>query len=158
MTAYAPALARPNSPALSVTHGHRDRALPFPQLHTLRPRHPQHTSTPSPSLTPPWLPRGTHPPRSSSCRPMQPQDTPQMPSRSPSSARGGTYAPCRHGDPLLTARHRRKYRKMRVRFEDTMTASNNLILDEWKAQATARRLREQNECVQKPRNVSIHHC
>ena len=36
---------------------------------------------------------------------------------------------------------------MRARFEDTMTASNNLILDEWKAQATARRLREQNECV-----------
>lgn len=58
------------------------------------------------------------------------------------------------GTRLLTARHRRKYRKMRVRFEDTMTASNNLILDEWKAQGTARRLREQNECVGTPSTTS----
>jgi len=36
---------------------------------------------------------------------------------------------------------------MRVKFDETMGASNNLILDEWKAQALARRLREQNECV-----------
>lgn len=41
-----------------------------------------------------------------------------------------------------------------MRFEDTMTASNNLILDEWKAQGTARRLREQNECVGTPSTTS----
>lgn len=40
---------------------------------------------------------------------------------------------------------------MRVRFDETMTASNNYILEEWKSQAVARRLREQNECVPPPR-------
>ncbi|KAF9741080.1 hypothetical protein PMIN06_008135 [Paraphaeosphaeria minitans] len=42
---------------------------------------------------------------------------------------------------------RRKYRKMRVRFDETMTASNNYILEEWKSQAVARRLREQNDQI-----------
>lgn len=39
---------------------------------------------------------------------------------------------------------------MRIKFEDTMNASNQLILDEWKAQALARRLQEQNEQVAPP--------
>ncbi|KAJ4295447.1 hypothetical protein N0V90_007459 [Kalmusia sp. IMI 367209] len=49
--------------------------------------------------------------------------------------------------PPIKRSWRRKYRKMRVRFEDTMNASNQLILDEWKAQALARRLREQNDQI-----------
>ncbi|KAF2690021.1 hypothetical protein K458DRAFT_412864 [Lentithecium fluviatile CBS 122367] len=36
---------------------------------------------------------------------------------------------------------------MRIKFEDTMTASSQLILDEWKAQALARRLQEQNDQI-----------
>ncbi len=36
---------------------------------------------------------------------------------------------------------------MRIRFENSMNASHHLILDEFKAQALARRLQEQNECV-----------
>ncbi|KAF1967086.1 hypothetical protein BU23DRAFT_543274 [Bimuria novae-zelandiae CBS 107.79] len=49
--------------------------------------------------------------------------------------------------PPVKRSWRRKYRKMRARFEDTMTASNSLILEEWKAQATARRLREHNDQI-----------
>lgn len=45
---------------------------------------------------------------------------------------------------------RRKYRKMRVKFEDTMNTSNTLIRDEFRAIAVARRLQEQNECVSGP--------
>ncbi|CAI6320420.1 unnamed protein product [Periconia digitata] len=40
---------------------------------------------------------------------------------------------------------RRKYRKMRARFEETMNMSNALILGEWKAQALSRRLQEEND-------------
>lgn len=46
---------------------------------------------------------------------------------------------------MLMVRDRRKYRKMRAKFEETMAASNQLIMDEWKTQALARRLQEQNE-------------
>ncbi|KAL1594571.1 hypothetical protein SLS60_010332 [Paraconiothyrium brasiliense] len=42
---------------------------------------------------------------------------------------------------------RRKYRKMRVRFDETMTTSNDLILSEWRSNAVARRLREQNDQI-----------
>jgi hypothetical protein len=36
---------------------------------------------------------------------------------------------------------------MRARFDDTMTTSNTLIRDEYRAMATARRLQEHNEWV-----------
>lgn len=36
---------------------------------------------------------------------------------------------------------------MRLKFDEAMNASNQLIMDEWKAHALARRLREQNEYV-----------
>jgi hypothetical protein len=42
---------------------------------------------------------------------------------------------------------RRKYRKMRAKFEDTMNQSNTLIKDEYKAIALARRLQEQNDQI-----------
>lgn len=42
---------------------------------------------------------------------------------------------------------RRKYRKMRAKFEDTMNQSNQLIKDEYKAIALARRLQEQNDQI-----------
>lgn len=42
---------------------------------------------------------------------------------------------------------RRKYRKMRSKFEETMTLSNTLIKDEYRAMATARRLQEQNDQI-----------
>ncbi|KAH7397051.1 IEC3 subunit of the Ino80 complex, chromatin re-modelling-domain-containing protein [Phaeosphaeria sp. MPI-PUGE-AT-0046c] len=40
---------------------------------------------------------------------------------------------------------RRKFRKMRIKFDDAMTVSNRLITDEWRAMGTARRLAEQND-------------
>ncbi|EAT86448.1 hypothetical protein HBI56_101570 [Parastagonospora nodorum] len=40
---------------------------------------------------------------------------------------------------------RRKYRKMRVKFDQAITTSNRLITDEWKAMGTARRLAEGND-------------
>ena len=40
---------------------------------------------------------------------------------------------------------RRKYRKMRVKFDNAMNVSNRLITDEWKAMGTARRLAENND-------------
>lgn len=40
---------------------------------------------------------------------------------------------------------RRKYRKMRIRFDDAMRESNALMLLEWKAMGTARRLQENND-------------
>lgn len=36
---------------------------------------------------------------------------------------------------------------MRVKFDETMNASNTLIKEEYKAMAVAARLQEQNECV-----------
>ncbi|KAF2739719.1 hypothetical protein EJ04DRAFT_288197 [Polyplosphaeria fusca] len=42
---------------------------------------------------------------------------------------------------------RRKYRKMRARFDDAMNTSNTLIRDEFRATATARRLQEQNDQI-----------
>ncbi|KAL6712267.1 hypothetical protein ACN47E_000144 [Coniothyrium glycines] len=58
-----------------------------------------------------------------------------------------------HGDapaeptpkPVVKRSWRRKYRKMRVRFDNAMSYSNNLILQEWKAMGTARRLQETND-------------
>ncbi|EOA91699.1 uncharacterized protein SETTUDRAFT_133472 [Exserohilum turcica Et28A] len=40
---------------------------------------------------------------------------------------------------------RRKYRKMRIKFDEAMTDSDNLIKQEWKAMGTARRLQENND-------------
>lgn len=40
---------------------------------------------------------------------------------------------------------RRKYRKMRIKFDNSMTESNRLIADEWRLMGTARRLAEQND-------------
>ncbi|KAH7562350.1 hypothetical protein BM1_01870 [Bipolaris maydis] len=40
---------------------------------------------------------------------------------------------------------RRKYRKMRIKFDEAMTESDNLIKHEWKAMGTARRLQENND-------------
>jgi hypothetical protein len=63
----------------------------------------------------------------------------------PSSAPGGKHAsPCPN---LITELifHRRKYRKMRVKFDEAITVSNRLITDEWKAMGTARRLAEGND-------------
>lgn len=51
----------------------------------------------------------------------------------------------RYDKAKLTLGARRKYRKMRAKFEDTMNQSNQLIKDEYKAIALARRLQEQNE-------------
>ena len=45
---------------------------------------------------------------------------------------------------------RRKYRKMRAKFEETMNTSNQLIKDEFRAMGVARRLQGQNECVSRP--------
>ncbi|KAF2874497.1 IEC3 subunit of the Ino80 complex, chromatin re-modelling-domain-containing protein [Massariosphaeria phaeospora] len=42
---------------------------------------------------------------------------------------------------------RRKYRKMRAQFEDTMTTSNTLIKDELRAMGLARRLQQQNDQI-----------
>ncbi|KAF2994175.1 hypothetical protein E8E13_001560 [Curvularia kusanoi] len=40
---------------------------------------------------------------------------------------------------------RRKYRKMRIRFDDAMSQSNAYIMEEWKAMGTARRLQAEND-------------
>lgn len=50
---------------------------------------------------------------------------------------------------LLTC-SRKKYRKMRVRFDERMRESNTLFREEHKAIALARRLQEQNEYVTRP--------
>ncbi|CAN9082452.1 unnamed protein product [Alternaria alternata] len=42
---------------------------------------------------------------------------------------------------------RRKYRKMRIKFDEAMTDSDNLIKQEWKAMGTARRLQENNDQI-----------
>ena len=47
--------------------------------------------------------------------------------------------------PPADAPPRRKYRKMRIRFDDAMRESNALMLLEWKAMGTARRLQENND-------------
>ncbi|KAF2203604.1 hypothetical protein GQ43DRAFT_478894 [Delitschia confertaspora ATCC 74209] len=49
--------------------------------------------------------------------------------------------------PPVKRSWRRKYRKMRAQFEDTMNMSNQLIKDEYKAIALARRLQEQNDQI-----------
>ncbi|KAF2812054.1 uncharacterized protein BDZ99DRAFT_568810 [Mytilinidion resinicola] len=54
-------------------------------------------------------------------------------------------APAAEPKPPVKRSYRRKYRKMRVAFEEKMTLSNNLIKDECKAVALARRLQEQND-------------
>ncbi|KAF2130647.1 hypothetical protein P153DRAFT_396040 [Dothidotthia symphoricarpi CBS 119687] len=40
---------------------------------------------------------------------------------------------------------RRKFRKMRIQFDNAMSESNRLIMDEWKAMGTARRLQQEND-------------
>lgn len=47
--------------------------------------------------------------------------------------------------PAALTYNRRKYRKMRVQFDNAMTESNALIAQEWKAMGTARRLQENND-------------
>ncbi|CAO2655685.1 Nn.00g044880.m01.CDS01 [Neocucurbitaria sp. VM-36] len=47
--------------------------------------------------------------------------------------------------PQVKRSWRRKYRKMRIQFDNAMTESNNLISQEWKAMGTARRLQETND-------------
>ncbi|KAF2830860.1 hypothetical protein CC86DRAFT_391668 [Ophiobolus disseminans] len=47
--------------------------------------------------------------------------------------------------PPVKRSWRRKYRKMRVKFDNAMNLSNRLITDEWKAMGTARRLAENND-------------
>ncbi|KAI4944155.1 hypothetical protein J4E91_009010 [Alternaria rosae] len=42
---------------------------------------------------------------------------------------------------------RRKYRKMRIKFEEAMNDSDSLIKQEWKAMGTARRLQENNDQI-----------
>ncbi|KAF2003677.1 hypothetical protein P154DRAFT_543726 [Amniculicola lignicola CBS 123094] len=49
--------------------------------------------------------------------------------------------------PPVKRSWRRKYRKMRAKFEDTMVESNNLIKGEFKAMAISRRLQEQNDQI-----------
>jgi hypothetical protein len=41
---------------------------------------------------------------------------------------------------------------MRAKFEETMSTSNQLIKDEFRAMAVARRLQGQNECVSRPQH------
>lgn len=45
---------------------------------------------------------------------------------------------------MLTLR-RRKFRKMRIKFDDAMRQSNALIMEEWKAMGTARRVQAEND-------------
>ncbi|KAF2657874.1 hypothetical protein K491DRAFT_305201 [Lophiostoma macrostomum CBS 122681] len=47
--------------------------------------------------------------------------------------------------PPVKRSWRRKYRKMRAKFEDTMSTSNQLIKDEFRAMSVARRLQGQND-------------
>ncbi|KAF1922981.1 uncharacterized protein M421DRAFT_76564 [Didymella exigua CBS 183.55] len=47
--------------------------------------------------------------------------------------------------PPVKRSWRRKFRKMRIRFDDAMSQSNALIMDEWKAMGTARRLQAEND-------------
>ena len=45
----------------------------------------------------------------------------------------------------MLSRNRRKYRKIMVKFEETMRESNDLFKEEQKMLATSRRLAEENE-------------
>ncbi|KAJ4351108.1 hypothetical protein N0V95_004155 [Ascochyta clinopodiicola] len=47
--------------------------------------------------------------------------------------------------PPVKRSWRRKYRKMRIKFDDAMSQSNHLIMEEWKAMGTARRLQAEND-------------
>lgn len=47
--------------------------------------------------------------------------------------------------PPVKRSWRRKYRKMRIRFDDAMQHSSSLIMDEWKAMGVARRLQAEND-------------
>ncbi|KAF3044421.1 hypothetical protein E8E12_010496 [Didymella heteroderae] len=47
--------------------------------------------------------------------------------------------------PPVKRSWRRKFRKMRIRFDDAMSQSNSLIMEEWKAMGTARRLQAEND-------------
>ncbi|KAH8730730.1 IEC3 subunit of the Ino80 complex, chromatin re-modelling-domain-containing protein [Phaeosphaeriaceae sp. PMI808] len=47
--------------------------------------------------------------------------------------------------PVAKRSWRRKYRKMRIQFDEAMHLSNRLITDEWKTMGTARRLAEGND-------------
>ncbi|KAJ4403699.1 hypothetical protein N0V91_006399 [Didymella pomorum] len=47
--------------------------------------------------------------------------------------------------PPVKRSWRRKFRKMRIKFDDAMSQSNSLIMEEWKAMGTARRLQAEND-------------
>lgn len=49
--------------------------------------------------------------------------------------------------------HRKKYRKMKHRFDDRMEEANELFLATWRAEQVARRIKEQNECAPPPISV-----
>lgn len=68
-------------------------------------------------------------------------DTPQMQDAPPADGGDATHK----APPPVKRSWRRKYRKMRIRFDEAMTESDNLIKAEWKATGTARRLQENND-------------
>ncbi|KAF1911510.1 IEC3 subunit of the Ino80 complex, chromatin re-modelling-domain-containing protein [Ampelomyces quisqualis] len=69
-------------------------------------------------------------------------DAPPQPEAPPPSVHAAHEAPAK--TPVKPS-WRRKYRKMRVQFDQAITMSNRLIADEWKAMGTARRLAEGND-------------
>jgi riboflavin biosynthesis pyrimidine reductase len=68
--------------------------------------------------------------------------------RSPlqNSGHGGMQTPFGESTKMEADSGRRKYRKMRAKFDETMSASNTLIKEEYRAMAVLARLQEQNEC------------
>lgn len=114
--------ARPHRLASDTTHTHA-RLIPH--------RHGQRSGNPAGRPAP--RPR----------KPRRPRWSPQRSSEAlVEVGRAKSHAPCHC---LLDAR--RKYRKMRAKFEETMNTSNSLFKEEYKMMALARRLQEQNESV-----------
>ncbi|KZM28480.1 uncharacterized protein EKO05_0005951 [Ascochyta rabiei] len=69
----------------------------------------------------------------------QPADTTAQPQLQPEHAAEPAQKP-----PVKRS-WRRKYRKMRIKFDNAMSQSNHLIMEEWKAMGTARRLQAEND-------------
>lgn len=59
--------------------------------------------------------------------------------------RSEQHVQLQHRTTTANAPRRRKYRKMRIRFDNAMHQSNALIMDEWKAMGVARRLQAEND-------------
>ncbi|XPS69565.1 hypothetical protein M3J09_001833 [Ascochyta lentis] len=70
-------------------------------------------------------------------------DAPQLPSQPPLQPEQAADAAVQK--PPVKRSWRRKYRKMRIKFDDAMSQSNHLIMEEWKAMGTARRLQAEND-------------